>query len=93
MEKILFVNACVRKESRTMRLAKHLLSKLEGNVEELNLVKEDIPVINNWNSLQNRYSLLKAGKMDAPELKLHANLLLQIQLYLPHLTGIWLFLP
>lgn len=69
MEKILFVNACVRKESRTMRLAKHLLSKLEGNVEELNLVKEDIPVINNWNSLQNRYSLLKAGKIDAPELK------------------------
>lgn len=69
MEKILFVNACVRKESRTLRLARHLLSKLKGNVEELNLVKENIPVINDWNILQDRCSLLKSGKTDAPELK------------------------
>ena len=42
MKKILFVNACVRPESRTMILARHLLSKLEGNVEELDLGAEDI---------------------------------------------------
>lgn len=37
MGKILFVNACVRPESRTMILAKHVLSKLDGVIEEVNL--------------------------------------------------------
>ena len=31
---ILFINACVREESRTKRLADCLLSKMEGKVEE-----------------------------------------------------------
>ncbi|MDD6492547.1 MAG: hypothetical protein PUG54_10105 [Firmicutes bacterium] len=30
MEKILFVNACVRKESRTLFLARQLLDRLQG---------------------------------------------------------------
>lgn len=37
MDKILFVNACVRDNSRTLELAKHVLSKLQGNVEEIKL--------------------------------------------------------
>lgn len=53
-----------------MRLARHLLSKLEGTIEEVNLATEKIPVIDDWNILQKRYSLLKAGKTDAPELRL-----------------------
>lgn len=70
MEKILFISACVRNDSRTMRLVRHLLSKLEGTIEEVNLVTEKIPVIDDWNTLQNRYSLLKSGKTDVPELRL-----------------------
>ena len=37
MRKILFVNACVRKESRTRKLAEHYLSYLEGEIEEVRL--------------------------------------------------------
>ena len=68
MGKILFINACVRDESRTMRLARHLLSKLEGDMEEVNLAEEKIPVIDDWNVVLNRESLLQAGRTDAPEL-------------------------
>lgn len=36
--KILFINACVRKESRTLVLANELLSGLPGEIEELKLI-------------------------------------------------------
>ena len=39
---ILFVNACVRSESRTYRLAQKVLQKLGGQVTEVNLEKENI---------------------------------------------------
>lgn len=39
---ILFVNACVRKESRTRELAELVLSKLDGNITEVNLEKENL---------------------------------------------------
>ena len=42
---ILFINACVRKESRTKRLADCLLSRLEGPVTELRLFEMDFPVV------------------------------------------------
>ena len=35
--KILFINACVRKESRTLLLANELLSGLRGEIEEVHL--------------------------------------------------------
>ncbi len=35
MEKILFVDACVRENSRTRALAEHLLTKLDGECEHL----------------------------------------------------------
>ena len=41
---ILFVNACVRKESRTKRIADSLLQRLSGPVKELNLSETDFPV-------------------------------------------------
>lgn len=41
-KKILFVNACVRTDSRTLELSHHLLDKLEGNVTEVNLYKEKL---------------------------------------------------
>ena len=37
MEKILFINACARPNSRTLELAKYVLSKLHGDIEEVNL--------------------------------------------------------
>ena len=42
MEKILFINACVRPNSRTLELAKHLLTKFSGSVEQVNLYEEEI---------------------------------------------------
>ena len=42
MEKILFINACVRPSSRTLELAKHVLSKLSGRVEEVKLYNEQL---------------------------------------------------
>ena len=37
MNKVLFLNACVRPDSRTLELAKRLVEKLEGKVEEVKL--------------------------------------------------------
>ena len=42
MSKILFINACVRPSSRTLELAKHVLSKLSGRVEEVKLYNEQL---------------------------------------------------
>ncbi len=41
-DKILFVNSCVRPESRTLILAERVLSGLDGDIEEVNLEKEKI---------------------------------------------------
>ena len=46
--KILFINACVRPESRTAELSQHLLDRLDGEITEVNLYKEDLlPLCNN----------------------------------------------
>ena len=41
---ILFVNACVRKNSRTKRLAECLLSRIPGEIRELRLSEIAFPV-------------------------------------------------
>lgn len=46
MRNVLFVNACVRSNSRTLRLANEVLSRLSGNIEEINLEKENISPLN-----------------------------------------------
>lgn len=43
---VLFINACVRKESRTRRLAGKLLSKRDKPFEEIRLAEIDFPVSN-----------------------------------------------
>lgn len=68
MDKILFINGCIRPESRTLVLAKHLLSKLEGQVEEVNLEAEAIPALTG-ETLKYRGDLLAAGKFDDPMLR------------------------
>ncbi|MBQ4493788.1 MAG: NAD(P)H-dependent oxidoreductase [Elusimicrobiaceae bacterium] len=42
MNKILFINACARKNSRTKELADVVLSKLKGKITEVNLLKENL---------------------------------------------------
>ena len=62
---ILFVNACVRKESRTLVLAKDILSREDGTVTEVDLTKENLLPLNR-ESLELRDRLLKAGRRDDP---------------------------
>lgn len=40
--KVLFINACVRKESRTHLLATELLAGINGNIDTLNLIDLDL---------------------------------------------------
>lgn len=68
MDKILFINGCVRSESRTLILAKHLLSHLEGHVEEVNLEREAIPALTG-ETLKYRSDLLETEKFDDPMLR------------------------
>jgi len=46
MKQILFINACPREGSRTLELARHLLGKLEGSVEELAIFEENFLPLN-----------------------------------------------
>lgn len=68
MEKILFINACIRAQSRTLQLAKHLLTKLQGEVEEVNLEAEAIRPLTG-ESLAYRLNLLSEGKFEDPMLR------------------------
>ena len=62
---ILFINACVRKESRTLVLAKDILSKMQGNITEIDLTKENLAPLNRV-SLEERERLLASSEMNAP---------------------------
>ena len=55
---ILYINACVRKDSRTNALAQFALSKLQGNIEEINLDFEKITPLYK-EQLELRDSLIK----------------------------------
>ena len=63
MEQILFINACVRTGSRTMQLAQHVLSQLEGACHTCQLQDEGLLPLNR-ERLANRDALLAKGKMD-----------------------------
>ena len=68
MESILFVNACVRPESRTKILADHVLSLLSGRVETVDLNTEHIPALDGP-ELERRNTHLSRGELDAPMLR------------------------
>ena len=61
MDKILFINACVREQSRTRELAQCVLDKLSGEVVERNLQLEKIKPLDR-KLLQEREQLLAEGK-------------------------------
>ena len=71
MEQILFVNACVRPGSRTLELARHALSRLGGQVEEVDLSRTPVPPLD-AEGLACRDALLAEGRLDAPMLS-HAG--------------------
>ena len=60
---ILFINACVRKDSRTLVLAKNVMKDMSGEIVELNLNSENIEPLNT-ELLEKRDSLLKGGRLD-----------------------------
>ncbi|MCR5629082.1 NAD(P)H-dependent oxidoreductase [Eubacterium sp.] len=62
---ILFINACVRKESRTIRLAKNLLDTLEGEIKEVQLEKVKFPIVDE-EFINHREDLKTASKYDNP---------------------------
>lgn len=61
--KILFVNACVRSGSRTLELARYLLSRIPAEVTEIRLEEEAIQPLTK-ESLAQRDSLLSAGNRE-----------------------------
>ena len=62
---ILFINACVRnEESRTLVLAKDILCKMQGDITELDLTKENLAPLNR-DALAEREQLLQSGKTGA----------------------------
>lgn len=65
MEKILFINACIRPRSRTLELARQVLGHLGGEIEEVNLEREAIQP-HTWQRLQRRDELLAAGDFSDP---------------------------
>ena len=61
----LYINACVRQESRTRRLAEYLLQKLPPPVEEVRVWELDAPPMDAA-ALRRRDALCAAGALDAP---------------------------
>ena len=66
--KILYINSCVRKESRTNILAKYLLSKLNGDIKELKLDNSIKPL--DEEALNKRQELQLNKKYDSKEFEL-----------------------
>ena len=46
-DKILYINACTRPESRTAELSRFLLDRLDGEITEVNLYKENLLPLHN----------------------------------------------
>lgn len=62
---ILFINCCVREESRTKRLATAVLQKLGGDFTELNLYEENLKPLNS-ETLKKRTALIEQGDCSDP---------------------------
>ena len=64
---ILFINACVRENSRTLTLAKQVLKDLSGDIVEVNLEQEELVPLNR-DTLEKREALIREGRFDDPML-------------------------
>lgn len=65
VNKVLFINACVRPESRTCRLAREVLKRLPGEPEELRLYEEPIEPLDQ-ETLEKRTELVARGDYRDP---------------------------
>ncbi len=68
MNKILFVNSCIRPESRTRMLAERVLSRLDGEIEEVNLEREKIMPMG-AEQLAQRDRAIREGNQNVPMLR------------------------
>ena len=68
MGNILFFNGCVRDDSRTLMLAKKVISKLSGNITELKLNDAALLPLD-WDKVQERGRLVENGDFSSPLLK------------------------
>lgn len=66
---ILFINACIRQESRTNRLAKDLLAHLNETYDEVHLEVIKFPLVDE-KFLSNRDKLINEGSFDDPSFDL-----------------------
>ena len=57
---ILYINCCVREESRTNRLAQAVLEKLSGEIKELKLYNENLRAVDK-ETLKRRTALVEKG--------------------------------
>lgn len=62
---ILYINSCVRDESRTNKIAQALLQKLGGEYEELNLEEEELTPLSKT-TLEYRTELIDKGDYSSP---------------------------
>ena len=62
---ILYINTCMRRESRTRELAERILSRLDGRVEEINPTRDGIRPLDE-ESLEKRTQLAGAGDFSDP---------------------------
>ena len=62
---VLYINACVRKESRTERLAEKLLGKLDQPYEEVKLCELDFPCVDEA-YIDQRNEFISRGEFDHP---------------------------
>lgn len=65
---ILFVNACVRNNSRTLVLARDILSRMDADVTEINLERESLSPLDG-KALEKREALLRERRFDDPMLR------------------------
>ena len=68
MEQILFVNACVRPDSRTWELARHVLDKLDGQIQQVRLFDEHIAPLD-LEGIQRRDRCVRTGELSDPMLR------------------------
>lgn len=59
MEKILYINACVRKNSRTRQLAEYLLSLFTGDIKEIDLQKENLTPLSEFSGFLFKNGILQ----------------------------------
>ena len=67
-EKVLYVNCCVRNESRTNRIAQALLSKINKDYEELKLYDEKLAPLTK-ETLEKRTRFIENGDYSSPIFK------------------------